>query len=185
LLEMGWRVKFLGILDTSLQLARLEALHNPKGLAEKAKHVLLDISQRGLFSGLIYKVALQSRLRPVVRRLAPLWRFPRRNRAFLWYRHKAVLFLRWDLALRWLQRPEPARVSTYSVVFRSEQYAEDETADMGWGALLDPLTVVQVRGDHHSMFRQTGYATLSQLFFDALMEAETDKSMIKEVAEST
>jgi len=174
LLTTGLRVKFLGILDTSLQLARQEALYKPRGPVQSAGYLASDISQRGLFSGLIFKLVLQPRLRPVVARLAPLGRVPAESRALLWYRHKAVLFLRWDLALRWLRRLEPVRVSTFSALFRSEQYAKDETADMGWGALLDPLTVVQVRGDHHSMFWQTGDATLAKLFFDKLMSAETE-----------
>ena len=89
----------------------------------------------------------------------------------MWYRHKALLFLRWYLTLRWLRRLEPSRLSVPAVLFRSEEYA-DEIPDMGWGALLCQLTVVPVRGNHHSMFRENSDEKLGQLFFDALMATE-------------
>jgi thioesterase domain-containing protein/acyl carrier protein len=170
----GWRVKFLGILDTSLELAQREALSTRLGALQSARGLLADISRRGIFSGLIFKLGLHPRLRPFAKEAASLTRWAAQSRAYLWYRHKAVLFLRWDLTLRWLRGLEPSRLSVPAVLFRSEEYA-DESPDMGWGALLCPLTVVPVRGNHHSMFRENSDEKLGQLFFDALTSGDSKR----------
>jgi thioesterase domain-containing protein/acyl carrier protein len=172
--DLGWRIRFLGILDTNLQLSLAEALRNPRGPMQRAHDLAAEIRRRGVFSGLIFKVVLQPRLRLLVSQLARIWRPTVQNSVSLRFRQKAIFFLRWDAALRWLRELQPVRIPTCSAVFRSEEYAADETAEMGWGALLHPLTVVQVSGDHHSMFRHTGDATLAKQFFDALMAAESE-----------
>ena len=105
--ETGWRVRFLGILDTNLQLGRAEASRHSLRPAQRARQIISVIKSRGVFSGLVFKVVLRPRLRPLVGGLAGIWRPPVESSFSIRYRQKAIFFLRWDAALRWLQRLEP------------------------------------------------------------------------------
>jgi acyl-coenzyme A synthetase/AMP-(fatty) acid ligase/thioesterase domain-containing protein len=109
------------------------------------------------------------RLAPALRALARMRRLPplpmRMRFACRAWLHS---LLRAALLRRWYARLAPQQVADVPVtLFRSEEHAPDEPADLGWSAIFRDVALVEVPGTHHTIFEAGNRAVLVARFIEA------------------
>ncbi len=87
--------------------------------------------------------------------------------------------LRTKAQLRWHDRGPPAQIDVPTVLFfaRSQLATAEKAPDLGWGARCSDLSVVQVEGDHESMFDLPHRTALCARFADAVEAATSTKDV--------
>jgi thioesterase domain-containing protein len=185
LLKAGRTLSLLGILDTDLHRVAREAERFRCGYAmldrreimqtvmhdriHAAMGLLLAKCARDLV-GLERALRYNSVWRPLLSRRAA-FAFDRRTRGIL--RVQA----RWQYHLG----AAPASIDIPTVLFRSSGHAAGMPADLGWQGRCSDLSILNVAGDHHTMWDPPHRAFLATAFADAVETTAAAHSLAQHV----
>jgi acyl-coenzyme A synthetase/AMP-(fatty) acid ligase/thioesterase domain-containing protein len=155
----GRNIACLGLIDTKISapttgMVRLRRI--PAWLFRSDRHNNLC----RLIANQFQRPALRLlSLRILVRRPKPRW-VSSRTRFTLNY--WVCCLRRVKLATAWLDAESGASIEIPARLFRSEQWGEDESNDLGWSRLLPNMEVVHVTGDHLTMLDPPHLLSLSE-----------------------
>lgn len=167
----GRDIALLGLLDTDLEAARTAT--EPGALAAAWWHARPPALWHGGLSDAACMLLARGLLREGRRALAARWLGHNRriglpeHLRFLLHRHLRIT-LRRDISRRWLRALQAGAADIPAVLFRSEEHGAAQSPDLGWRSACRDVTVVQVSGDHHTMFQHPHRAALARHFAQAM-----------------
>jgi thioesterase domain-containing protein len=148
-------VRWLGILDTDIS-------HVPQplsgGLAARLQHyvqeIVRDVRHDRLHKGLGLLLAKMARYGSGLTYAAHSrwWRELLPLRTQFWFDRRTRSILRMRALWAWLDAGVPGASSVPTTLFRSQAGRASSPPGLGWEARCPSLSIVQVPGDHHTLF---------------------------------
>jgi thioesterase domain-containing protein len=172
LAALGHAVRWLGILDTDLT-------HVPQpftgGFMDRLRHYTAEIVHDvrhnrlhktvGLF---LAKLARQGFGLRNAARMAPWWRPLLPLRTQFWFDRRTRSILRMEALWRWLDATDAGTLASPVTLFRSRLGRGASPPDLGWSVRCPALSIVQVPGDHHTLFDAPQRDLLCARFSEAI-----------------
>jgi len=169
---LGYPVRWLGILDTDLTRVP-QPLSG--GIVERLRHYAAEIAHDVRHDRLhkivglsLAKLARQGFGLDNAARTASWWRSVLPLRTQFWFDRRTRSILRMRALWRWLDAVDPGTLDAPVGLFRSELGRGASPADLGWRARCPNLSIVQVPGDHHTLFDMPQRGMLAARFADAV-----------------
>lgn len=163
----GRDVHFLGILDTDLSLPPATTGNAIRTLALRLVDRFSQRTTVDIVAEFLGSILARPSVVGTVRRLLPL--FPKSKGRFGFVFHNQMLgLLRSRIWYAWQTSTINAKLKTCTVLFRSTEHSAYAEPDLGWGRRCQSLRVIDVTGDHFSMFNQDNVAVLTMAFAQAL-----------------
>jgi acyl-coenzyme A synthetase/AMP-(fatty) acid ligase/thioesterase domain-containing protein len=174
LLKAGRTVSFLGIVDTDLHRVAGEAERFHRGYAmtdrQEIMQTVLHDRLDAAIGLLLAKCARDLVGLERVLRYGHTWRPLLSPRAAFAFDRRIRSILRVQARWQWHlgAAPAPAPIDIPTVLFRSSGHAAGTPADLGWQRRCSNLSILDVAGDHHTMWDPPHRAFLASAFADAV-----------------